>query len=137
MQQNQPRSTQTSWVTPILYAVILLLGIGIGIFLKGNLSLKGLQADNSIPVQEIIDLVKSKYVDKITDAKLNQTLRTLPRPSKKNEITINGIKKIKAPRNAGSRQRNPKTATKPENQTKPVKFPFTASNKDPKPKTEH
>ena len=34
MQQNQPRSTQTSWVTPIAYAVVLLLGIGIGIFLS-------------------------------------------------------------------------------------------------------
>jgi hypothetical protein len=133
MQENN----KTYWASPLKYAIILLIGVLLGIFLKGNLSLKGLQADNSIPVQEIIDLVKSKYVDKITDAKLNQTLRTLLRRSKKNEITISGIKKIKAPRNASSRHRNPKTATKPENQTKPVKFPFTASNKDPKPNTEH
>lgn len=63
MQQNQPRSTQTSWVTPITYAVILLLGIGIGIFLKGSFSI-GLPAFNkTTAMDEIIELVKSKYVE--------------------------------------------------------------------------
>ena len=65
MQQNQPRSTQTSWVTPITYAVVLLLGIGIGIFLKGSFSI-GLPAfDKNTAMDEIIELVKSKYVEQV------------------------------------------------------------------------
>lgn len=65
MQQNQPRSTQTSWVTPILYAVILLLGIGIGIFLKGSFSIGFPSSDSSSAMDEIIELVKSKYVEQV------------------------------------------------------------------------
>jgi carboxyl-terminal processing protease len=65
MQQNQPRSTQTSWVTPILYAGILLLGIGIGIFLKGSFSIGFPSSDSSSAMDEIIELVKSKYVEKV------------------------------------------------------------------------
>jgi carboxyl-terminal processing protease len=65
MQQNQPRSTQTSWVSPITYAVVLLLGIGIGIFLKGSFSI-GLPAFNkTTAMDEIIELVKSKYVEQV------------------------------------------------------------------------
>jgi carboxyl-terminal processing protease len=65
MQQNQPRSTQTSWVTPILYAGILLLGIGIGIFLKGSFSIGFPSSDSNSAMDEIIELVKSKYVEKV------------------------------------------------------------------------
>ncbi len=65
MQQNQPRSTQTSWVTPILYAVVLLLGIGIGIFLKGSFSIGFPSSDSSSAMDEIIELVKSKYVEQV------------------------------------------------------------------------
>jgi carboxyl-terminal processing protease len=65
MQQNQPRSTQTSWVTPITYAVVLLLGIGIGIFLKGSFSIGFPSADSNSAMDEIIELVKSKYVDQV------------------------------------------------------------------------
>jgi carboxyl-terminal processing protease len=65
MQQNQPRSTQTSWVTPITYAVVLLLGIGIGIFLKGSFSIGFPTSDSSSAMDEIIELVKSKYVEQV------------------------------------------------------------------------
>jgi carboxyl-terminal processing protease len=65
MQQNQPRSTQTSWVTPITYAVVLLLGIGIGIFLKGSFSIGFTSSDSSSAMDEIIELVKSKYVEQV------------------------------------------------------------------------
>jgi carboxyl-terminal processing protease len=65
MQQNQPRSTQTSWVTPIAYAGVLLLGIGIGIFLKGSFSIGFPSLDTNSSMDEIIELVKSKYVDQV------------------------------------------------------------------------
>lgn len=65
MQQNQPRSTHTSWVTPIIYAGVLLLGIGIGIFLKGSFSIGFPSSDSSSAMDEIIELVKSKYVEQV------------------------------------------------------------------------
>ena len=65
MQQNQPRSTQTSWVTPIIYAGVLLLGIGIGIFLKGSFSIGFPSSDSNSAMDEIIELVKSKYVEQV------------------------------------------------------------------------
>ena len=65
MQQNQPRSTQTSWVTPIIYAGVLLLGIGIGIFLKGSFSIGFPSSNSSSAMDEIIELVKSKYVEQV------------------------------------------------------------------------
>lgn len=65
MQQNQPRSTQTSWVSPITYAVILLLGIGIGIFLKGSFSIGLPSFNKTTAMDEIIELVKSKYVEQV------------------------------------------------------------------------
>ena len=65
MQQNQPRSTQTSWVTPIIYAVVLLLGIGIGIFLKGSFSIGLPSFNKTTAMDEVIELVKSKYVEQV------------------------------------------------------------------------
>ena len=65
MQQNQPRSTQTSWVTPIIYAGVLLLGIGIGIFLKGSFSIGFPSSNSNSAMDEIIELVKSKYVEQV------------------------------------------------------------------------
>jgi len=65
MQQNQSRSTQTSWVSPITYAVVLLLGIGIGIFLKGTFSIGFPVFKQSAAMDEIIELVKSKYVEQV------------------------------------------------------------------------
>lgn len=65
MQQNQPRSTQTSWVTPILYAIILLVGIGIGIFIKGSFSIGFPSLGKTSAMDEIIELVKSKYVEQV------------------------------------------------------------------------
>jgi carboxyl-terminal processing protease len=52
-------------VTPITYAVVLLLGIGIGIFLKGSFSIGFTSSDSSSAMDEIIELVKSKYVEQV------------------------------------------------------------------------
>lgn len=65
MQQNQPRSTQSSWVSPITYAIVLLLGIGIGIFIKGSFSIGLPSFSKASAMDEIIELVKSKYVDQV------------------------------------------------------------------------
>ena len=65
MQQNQPRSTQSSWVSPITYAVVLLLGIGIGIFIKGSFSIGLPSFSKASAMDELIELVKSKYVDQV------------------------------------------------------------------------
>jgi carboxyl-terminal processing protease len=67
MQENN----NTNWAAPIKYAIILIIGISLGFFLKGNISFKGLNGDRSVPVQEIIDLVKSKYVDPIKNDSAN------------------------------------------------------------------
>lgn len=64
---NMQENNNTSWATPVKYAIILLIGVSLGFFLKGTLSFKGLESDNSVPVKEIIDLVKSKYVDKLSN----------------------------------------------------------------------
>ena len=74
MQQNQPRSSQTSWITPITYAVLVLLGIGIGIFLKGSFSIGLSSLGSNSAMDEIIELVKSKYVEKVN---LDSTQTTL------------------------------------------------------------
>jgi carboxyl-terminal processing protease len=63
MQENN----KTNWAGPLKYAIILFIGIVLGIFLKGNLSLNSSATNGAVPVQEIIELVKSKYVDKIAN----------------------------------------------------------------------
>jgi hypothetical protein len=70
MQQNN----KSKWFTPIAYAVVLVIGIGIGVFFKGNLSLDGLQLNSTSPIQEIMTLVKSKYVDEIAFDSVNNKL---------------------------------------------------------------
>jgi carboxyl-terminal processing protease len=65
MLQNQPRSTQTSWTTPITYAIVLLIGIGIGLFVKGSFSFGIPSINNATAMDEIIELVKSKYVEQV------------------------------------------------------------------------
>lgn len=68
---NMQQNNNTNWATPLKYSVILILGIFLGIFLKGKLSFSW-WADKSVPVQEIIDLVRTKYVDKITNDSAEQ-----------------------------------------------------------------
>ncbi len=63
MQENNNRN----WTSPLKYAAILFIGVLLGVFLKGKFSFNGLQSKENIPLQEIIDLVKSKYVDKLAN----------------------------------------------------------------------
>ena len=70
MEQNN----NSKWFTPSTYAIVLVIGIGIGLFLKGNLSISNLQLSGSSPMQEIMDLVKSKYVEDIAEDSVNTKL---------------------------------------------------------------
>jgi len=70
MQQNN----KSKWFTPIAYAIVLVIGIGIGGFFKGNLTLDSLQLNSASPMQEIMNLVKSKYVDAIAFDSVNNKL---------------------------------------------------------------
>ena len=63
---NMQENNKSNWTTPITYAVVLVIGVGIGLFFKGNFSLGGFQLNNASPMQEIINLVKSKYVEDIS-----------------------------------------------------------------------
>jgi carboxyl-terminal processing protease len=71
---NMQQNNKSKWFTPIAYAVVLSIGIGIGVFFKGNLSLDGLQLNSTSPIQEIMTLVKSKYVDEIAFDSVNNKL---------------------------------------------------------------
>lgn len=68
MQENN----KSNWATPITYAVIIVIGVGIGFFFKGNFSFSGFQFGNASPMQEIINLVKSKYVEDVSSDSLNK-----------------------------------------------------------------
>lgn len=63
---NMQENNKSSWLKPISYALVLILGIGLGFFFKGNGSLTSLPFSGASPIQEIIDLVKSKYVESIS-----------------------------------------------------------------------
>lgn len=68
---NMQENNKTNWLKPISYALVLILGIGLGFFFKGNGNLGSLSFGSTSPVQEIIDLVKSKYVDEIANDSAN------------------------------------------------------------------
>lgn len=63
MQQNN----NTNWFSPISYAVILVIGVALGVFFKGNSSFNSLPWQNQNAVEEIMQLVKSKYVDSVSN----------------------------------------------------------------------
>ena len=60
MQQNN-----TNWFTPISYALMIIVGIVIGVFVKGDLSMRGLFTAKQDPILEMIQIVQSKYVDSL------------------------------------------------------------------------
>ncbi len=68
---NMQENNKSNWFTPISYAIVLVVGVGLGVFFKGNFSIGSLQSSESSPMQEIIDLVKSKYVDEIKNDSAN------------------------------------------------------------------
>ena len=60
MQQNN-----TNWFTPISYALMIIVGIVIGVFVKGDLSTRGLFTAKQDPILEMIQIVQSRYVDSL------------------------------------------------------------------------
>jgi carboxyl-terminal processing protease len=70
MQENN----KSNWFTPISYAIVLVIGLGLGVFFKGDFSLSGMQKEDASPMQEIINIVKSKYVEAIASDSLNTKL---------------------------------------------------------------
>ena len=61
------QKNNSSWFTPISYAVILVIGVALGAFFKGSFSLGSLQWQNKNPMQEIMEIVQSKYVDSLSN----------------------------------------------------------------------
>jgi carboxyl-terminal processing protease len=66
MQQNN-----TNWFTPISYALMIIVGIVIGVFVKGDLSMRGLFTAKQDPILEMIQIVQSKYVDSLKNDSAN------------------------------------------------------------------
>ena len=62
MQQNN-----SNWLKPISYALLILFGMVIGVFVKGDLSMRGIFSTQQDPILEMIEIVKSKYVDSLNN----------------------------------------------------------------------
>lgn len=60
-------NNNSNWMKPISYAIIMLIGIAIGLFVKGNLSFKSLSWSAQSPMQELMEIVQSKYVDSLSN----------------------------------------------------------------------
>jgi carboxyl-terminal processing protease len=63
---------QSNWHKPILYAIILIIGMVIGNFTKGKFSLDALGNQTANPIEEIIEIVQSKYVDSLPSDSLTK-----------------------------------------------------------------
>ena len=61
MQENN----KSHWSTPFLYAFILLVGIAIGLFVKGGFSWTNISWKSQNPMEEMMQIVQSKYVDSL------------------------------------------------------------------------
>jgi carboxyl-terminal processing protease len=55
----------SNWHKPIVYALILIVGMVIGNFTKGNLSLDAFSKPATTPIEEIMEIARSKYVDSL------------------------------------------------------------------------
>ena len=58
---------RTHWSTPFSYAIILIIGIAIGLFVKGGFSWKTTSWRSQNPMEEIMQIVQSKYVDSLVN----------------------------------------------------------------------
>jgi len=63
MQENN----KSHWSTPLLFAFILLVGIAIGLFVKGGFSWTNISWKSQNPMEEMMQIVKSKYVDTLVN----------------------------------------------------------------------
>jgi carboxyl-terminal processing protease len=68
MQENK----NSNWLQPILYGFILIVGIVLGVFLKGSLSVGAFSMQSSSPIEEMMEIVKSRYVDSLATDSLEQ-----------------------------------------------------------------
>jgi carboxyl-terminal processing protease len=69
MQENN----KSNWSTPLFYAFLVIMGVVIGVFFKGSLPLNVFSSTTKDPMQEILQLIQSKYVDKLdTDSASNR-----------------------------------------------------------------
>lgn len=55
----------SNWHKPILYALILIVGMVIGNFTKGNFSFDAFNQPATTPIEEIMEIARSKYVDSL------------------------------------------------------------------------
>ena len=63
MQENN----KSHWSTPLLYALILLVGIAVGLFVKGGFSWTNISWKSQNPMEEMMQIVTSKYVDSLVN----------------------------------------------------------------------
>ena len=56
-----------NWAKPLFYGFLVIVGILIGVFFKGNFNLGSLVKNNQQPIQEMMELVQSKYVDSVAN----------------------------------------------------------------------
>ena len=70
MQENN----KSHWSTPILYAIILLVGIAIGLFVKGGFSWTNMTWKFQNPMEEMMQIVQSKYVDSLVNDRVSLKL---------------------------------------------------------------
>ena len=61
------QKNNSNWFTPISYAIVMIAGIIIGVFMKGGFLSSASAWGNKNPVQEIIEIVQSKYVDSVAN----------------------------------------------------------------------
>ena len=55
----------SNWHKPILYALILIVGMVLGNFTKGNFSFDAFSKPATTPIEEIMEIARSKYVDSL------------------------------------------------------------------------
>ena len=56
---------KSNWSAPLFYAFLVIVGVVIGVFFKGNLPLGSFIGHKQDPMQEIMQLIQSKYVEKV------------------------------------------------------------------------
>ena len=58
-------NSSTHWQKPLIYAMILIIGMVLGNFTKGRFSLQSLSNHSVNPMEEIINIVQARYVDSL------------------------------------------------------------------------
>ncbi len=66
MQENN----KSNWFLPISYAIVMIVGVALGVFVKGNLSASSFGLKPQNPMEEIMEIVRSKYVDTVASDSL-------------------------------------------------------------------